>query len=113
VKIGTAGILKFKPIHQTTDRTMAQRVGRQALTAEGQVRSQTTSGAIRSGRSDNLTGFHLSTSDISVNTIRPLLHAPCRPFIRHYIILETESFGTKTLLSLVISHGVTSQKAVA
>jgi hypothetical protein len=64
VKIGTAGILNFTPIHQTTDRTMAQRVGRQALTAEGQVRSQTTSGAIRGGRSDNLTGFHLSTSDI-------------------------------------------------
>jgi hypothetical protein len=55
---------KFTSIHQTTDRTMAQRVGRRALTAEIQVRTQATPDAVRGGRSDSLTGFRLSTSDI-------------------------------------------------
>ena len=55
---------KFTPIHQTTDGTMAQRVGRRALTAEVQVRSQATPYAICGIRSNSLTGFRLSTSDI-------------------------------------------------
>ena len=55
---------KFTRIHQTTDRTLAQRVFRRTLRADVQVRFQATPGAIRGGRSDSLTGFRLSTSDI-------------------------------------------------
>jgi hypothetical protein len=54
---------KFTSIHQTTDRKTAQRVGRRALTGDVQVRSQASPGAIRGGRSDNLTDFRLSTSN--------------------------------------------------
>lgn len=46
---------------------MVQRVGRRALTADVQVRSQANPDAIRGGRSDSLTGFYLSTSDITLS----------------------------------------------
>jgi len=85
---------------------MTQRVGRRALTAEVQVRSQATPDAIRGGRRDNLTGFHLSTSDILCRYDPPMLHTGMLFFYhRRYIILETESFDTETLLSL--SHQTT------
>jgi hypothetical protein len=49
----------------------------------------------------------------SVIMIPPMLHTPMSFFYhRRYIILETETFDTETLLSLTKSHGVISQKAV-
>lgn len=95
---------RFTPVPQTTDRIMAQRVGCRALTVKVQVRSQDTPAAIRGGQSDSLTGFCLSTSDIlchydSTSAARSyvVLLSP------RYIILETKSFDTETLLSLSLS----------
>jgi len=78
---------------------MAQWVGRRALIAEVQVRSQATPDEIRGGRSDSLTGFRLSTSDILI-MIPLMLHTRISFFYRRRnIILENESFDAETLLS--------------
>jgi hypothetical protein len=74
----------------TKPQTVVQRVGRRALTAEVQVRSQDTPEAVRSGRSDSLTGFRLSTSDTlcyydSTNAAHSyvILLSPTLYYLRH------------------------------